>query len=317
MSEDATPRLHLVKLDRAVQMLGECKTAMEVKDIKDKATALATYLHEKGAGIEAQNKAIEIILIAGRRMVEFLHDEPKATGGEHGGRKAKLDGSRVVPSNPTPTLADQGISKKESSLSQKLALIPKSEFDARIDAAKVRAEKLTVSSVLAPTAASDHDGDEWMTPAEYVERARRVLGKIHLDPASSERANEIVKAKKFFTKELDGLKLEWKGNVWLNPPFSSPLVGQFVTTLIESLELQDVPSAILLTNNATETEWFQNALDFAGLCCLPDHRIAFLGASGKPMAQNRQAQAFFFFNCDHDLVLREFGDIGTIVAKVR
>jgi hypothetical protein len=44
----------------------------------------------------------------------MLREMPKATGGEHGGKKS-LDGSREQPSNPTPTLADLGISKNRSS----------------------------------------------------------------------------------------------------------------------------------------------------------------------------------------------------------
>jgi hypothetical protein len=53
-------------------------------------------------------------------MGEFLRQTPKANGGEHGG-KAALDGSRREPSNPTPTLANLGITKKESAAAQALA----------------------------------------------------------------------------------------------------------------------------------------------------------------------------------------------------
>jgi len=45
------------------------------------------------------------------RLGEMLKAAPKATGGEHGG-KPRIDGSRVEPSNPTPTLADLGIDKR-------------------------------------------------------------------------------------------------------------------------------------------------------------------------------------------------------------
>jgi hypothetical protein len=43
---------------------------------------------------------------------------PKATGGEYGGKASQLDGSRIAPSNPTPTLAELGIDKKLSSRAQ-------------------------------------------------------------------------------------------------------------------------------------------------------------------------------------------------------
>jgi len=311
-TEDARPRLHLMKLDHAAKMLAECKTVDAAKDIKDKAVAIAHYLREKGASISVQNDARELYLRAERREGQLLATMPKQEGGRPPKTATEKEGVLRL-----ATLADMGISFKESARAQKLAALPDQEFETRLVLAKEGAEKITVTSILGTSSASDHDGNEWMTPPEYIERAHSVLGKIDLDPASSARANEAVKAVKFFTKDDDGLAKKWKGNVWLNPPFSTPLIGQFVNLLIESVESQDVPSAILLTNNATETEWFQNALDFAGLCCLPNRRIGFIGADGKPITQNRQAQAFFFFNCDHEDVVRVFGDIGTIIAKIR
>jgi hypothetical protein len=66
------------------------------------------------------NSASEIRLRAERRLGELLRETPKAKGTEHGGR-SKKDGSRKEPSNPTPTLADSGISKKLSSRARTLA----------------------------------------------------------------------------------------------------------------------------------------------------------------------------------------------------
>jgi len=53
----------------------------------------------------------------------MLAETPKATGGEHGGR-VRIDGARKVPSNPTPTLADIGITKKLPARSQKASFKP-------------------------------------------------------------------------------------------------------------------------------------------------------------------------------------------------
>jgi hypothetical protein len=46
---------------------------------------------------------------------------------------------------------------------------------------------------------------EWFTPALYIEKARRVLGQIDLDPASCALAQEVVQARHFFTVNDDGL----------------------------------------------------------------------------------------------------------------
>ena len=72
---------------------------------------------------------------------------------------------------------------------------------------------------------SDHENihqsksNEWYTPAPYIEAARRVMGEIDLDPASSTFANHIVRAKMYYAIEDNGLEQNWKGRVWLNPPY--------------------------------------------------------------------------------------------------
>ena len=60
--------------------------------------------------------------------------------------------------------------------------------------------------------------NEWYTPGYIIEAAKKVLGTIDLDPASSDIANSIIKANIYYTIENDGLTKEWFGNIWLNPP---------------------------------------------------------------------------------------------------
>lgn len=63
--------------------------------------------------------------------------------------------------------------------------------------------------------------DDWRTPPSIIELVHQVLGEIDLDPASSELANQQVKAKRFITAEEDGLNTDWNlngGSVFINPP---------------------------------------------------------------------------------------------------
>jgi hypothetical protein len=63
---------------------------------------------------------------------------------------------------------------------------------------------------------------EHYTPVDIIERARRLMGSIDLDPASSFLANTRVQAQTWHgwdgEKITNGLIPEWHGNVFLNPP---------------------------------------------------------------------------------------------------
>ena len=59
---------------------------------------------------------------------------------------------------------------------------------------------------------SNNSGEnEWYTPECYIESAKKVMGNIDLDPASSEIANQTVNANLFYSQEEDGLSKEWFG----------------------------------------------------------------------------------------------------------
>ena len=64
------------------------------------------------------------------------------------------------------------------------------------------------------------------TVTEVVEAYRQVAGSIDLDPFSCEDANQIVKAKEYYSldKGQNGFLEDWYGNVLTNPPggFVSP-----------------------------------------------------------------------------------------------
>ena len=63
---------------------------------------------------------------------------------------------------------------------------------------------------------------EWITNRDLIDSAHFVLGRIDLDPASSDVANKYVNAKKYFTVKEDGLNEQvWHGNVYLFPPAHS------------------------------------------------------------------------------------------------
>ncbi len=125
--------------------------------------------------------------------------------------------------------------------------------------------------VASPHVSQNSGEHEWYSPSEYIEAAREVMGGIDLDPASSAIANKLIKAKRFYDIEADGLSKKWKGRVWMNPPYASPLITKFCQKLVDS----DIEAACVLVNNATETAWFQMVADRASVVCFPKKRVKF------------------------------------------
>lgn len=161
-----------------------------------------------------------------------------------------------------------------------------------------------------------YDSDEWFTPPQWIERARTVLRIIELDPASCAAAQEIVKAMRFFTKADNGLTQEWKGCVWMNPPYSQPLIAQFTDKLCEEWDYGRVTGAIVLTNSATETRWYQALLKRASAICLPSARIHFLRANAKP-TNPRLGSTLFYLGNMPDRFAHFFHDAGAILYHKR
>lgn len=162
-----------------------------------------------------------------------------------------------------------------------------------------------------PHVAHNSGNNEWYTPAEYIEAARAVMGEIDLDPASSEIANTVVGATRFYDIENDGLRQTWKGKVWLNPPYATGLIGKFIDKLLASSQ---VTEAIVLVNNATETQWFQTLAKAAWAVCFPSSRIKFWHPDKKE-SKPLQGQAILYIGVNSEKFMQEFSEIGAVWQK--
>jgi ParB family chromosome partitioning protein len=151
--------------------------------------------------------------------------------------------------------------------------------------------------------------NEWYTPPQFIESARLVMGSIDTDPASNPIANATVKATRFFTKDEDGLQQKWGGNVWMNPPYAQPLMSQFAEAISEKFENGEIGQAMILVNNATETQWFQRMASVASAVCFPKSRVKFLDPNGKPGAP-LQGQAIIYFGDNTEAFVEEFSQYG-------
>lgn len=158
-----------------------------------------------------------------------------------------------------------------------------------------------------------NSGDfEWFTPPEYVDAARTVLGAIDLDPASTEAANAVVRARQFYSLDDDGLSQEWCGRVWMNPPYVNALVTRFTQKLADSVHAGTVTAAVVLVNNCTDTEWRHALSAIVPAMCFTRGRVRFWRADGRVTDAPLQGQAILYVGDHVDRFRDTFKHFGKI-----
>lgn len=129
----------VASMNRARMALSEAKTIQQTKLIVDTAAAAEIYARRQKLGEEASNLATSIKIEALRKLGGMLEQTPRASGVKKAG--TVLGGSKVeLPKNDAPTLAELGLTKKESALAQKLNTLPEEDYqqvcDGNISVAK-------------------------------------------------------------------------------------------------------------------------------------------------------------------------------------
>lgn len=115
---------------------------------------------------------------------------------------------------------------------------------------------------------------EWYTPSEIIKRTELVLGKIDLDPCSA--ADSTVPAGHKFTREDNGLKFDWCGRVYMNPPYGRE-ISVWVEKLISEYTAGRTKQAIALVPARVDTDWFRLFRDHP--VCFVDGRLKFSGST--------------------------------------
>lgn len=143
----------LVRYEQARTALAACRSVDEVKDIRDKAEAMAAYARQ-AKDTELIQWATEIKVRAERQAGEMLAASAAnrtRAGKSEGGQRAAAErwGSKsdAATSHP-PTLADIGITKDQSSRWQSLASMSEDHFEAAVATAKDTAGQVTTAFML-------------------------------------------------------------------------------------------------------------------------------------------------------------------------
>ncbi len=177
---------------------------------------------------------------------------------------------------------------------------------------------------------------EYYTPADIIELARRTMGTIDLDPASSPIANQRVKAARYFTIADDGLSQAWHGNVWMNHPYGdaekackvnctkkrckkrghciaadNPGNAGWIDKLVGEHRSGRATQACCIVHASTSEAWFQPLYDFP--ICFSDHRIRFLRPDGTPADSPTKGSAIVYLGPNVDRFVAEIWPLGRVM----
>ncbi len=206
----------LTKYDAARQALQVASSVDEVKDIRDKAEALAAYARQ-AKDTSLVKWATEIKVRAERRAGQMLADMGIKPG------NPQLSNDTTI----APTLAEIGISKDQSSRWQKLAGVPADQFEQAIAVAKDAAGEVTTAALLRVEKANREPvaTKEAAKPVEphlpIQEDQPTIFGDVYLDALTAEnmklreqvqalkdRINDLEQATASLSAELDRAKWE-------------------------------------------------------------------------------------------------------------
>lgn len=289
------------KLDTARQALAEAKTIQETKKILDIAKAAEIYAKRQQLGEEAIQFATAIKIEALAQLGRMLKELPRANG-----KRVDLVPNEYEVKAPY-TYSELGLDRKIGKLAQDIAELPEEQFE------KVKQGVVALSNIKKAHVSNNTGEYEWYTPVEYIEAARLVMGSIDTDPASSELANKTVKATQFFTQNNTGLLQRWCGNVWMNPPYSQPLITQFTNLLVEKYLSKEINQACVLVNNATETNFYQNMMRTCSVICFIKGRVKFIDVNGKESGAPLQGQTILYFGNNRELFSKVFSEYGVLL----
>ena len=299
--------------------MAECRSLSEIKRIRDIAIAARAYARAASLSAEVRNYAWEIHTLAERRAGEVLEYLEHGKTGRKSAYQHSVSGTVALNSEYARALDKLDISYRAGQRWRQLAEVPEHALGkylaevVKMDGAEPsRKGLLAFVSGQSGMAQTSSDDNEYYTKAEYIAAARKVLGDIDLDPASHWIANEVVKAKKFFTVGDNSLAQLWHGRIWLNPPWGAE-GPQFVAKLLDSYRAGTVLSAILLVNaHATDTKMVPAVVGFC--VCFTCPRIKYWQLDGGGKSPN-SGSVFVYLGPDRARFHAVFVPYGAVVGR--
>lgn len=293
--------------DNAERALAEAESLADVINVRDQAEAIRVLMARQKRSLEWQNRAAEIKLRAERKAGELLAQVPR----DKGGRPAENSPHREASfTGYQSAIRDAGIPKATAERWQQVAAIPEPVFEDHIAHTKQAESELTTAGLiraqkLAPMMSSA--SPEWYTPDHIIERVFAVLEDIDLDPCADPDLS--IAAGQHFTAETDGLAHEWRGRVYMNPPYGDG-IGVWVRKLITEFEVGNTTEAIALVPARIDTQWWK-PLASRFVWCGIEGRLRFSGSQDSAPFPS----ALFYLGGRPERFAREFADLGLVYDR--
>ncbi len=117
----------------------------------------------------------------------------------------------------------------------------------------------------------------WRTPPDFYERLDAEFG-FTLDAAASV---DNALAPRFFTETVDGLRQDWNGSVWCNPPYGRT-IGRWLAKGRREAERGSAEVVVMLVPARTDTSYWHEHVMRADEVRLVAGRLCFSGGDNAP-----------------------------------
>ena len=130
---------------------------------------------------------------------------------------------------------------------------------------------------------SSKKSDEWETPINHFEEWDKEF-KFTLDACATKNN---AKCDNYITIETNALKVEWKGRIFCNPPYSK--IKEFLQKAEIELRKGKVELIVFLTFSNTDTKWFHKYIYHKAELRFIKGRLKFGGVNSKGEKVNNSA----------------------------
>ena len=151
----------------------------------------------------------------------------------------------------------------------------------------------------------------WETPQDLFDKLDSVFN-FELDVCA---VPSTSKCNKYFTPEIDGLKQNWKGNCWMNPPYGREQI-KWVNKAWEETKKHGSNVMCLIPARPDTKVWHETIFANASAICFIKGRLKFGNSQGS--APFPSALIYFGneLNREQEKCLREIGKLFKVECEI-